>query len=141
MAEAYRNRTCLARIPGHVGFEDRGVHQEHIRLQSHTVSSSFRIKNRRRSAHAQATRTAARRAKRYPSDLTDAQWQVIAPGLPEYVPGRRGRPPVWPGRRTVEGILYVDRTGCAWRYLPADFPPFLWNQFCQESSGCLAARR
>ena len=28
------------------------------------------------------------------------------------------------GRRIVEGILYVDRTGCAWRYLPADFPPW-----------------
>jgi len=83
-----------------------------------------RIKNQRRPAHAQATRAAARRAKRYPSDLTDAQWQVITPGLPEYVPGRRGRPPVWPARRIVEAILYVDRTGCAWRYLPADFPPW-----------------
>ena len=84
----------------------------------------MRIKNQRRPAHAQATRAAARRAKRYPSDLTETQWQVIAPGLPEYVPGRRGRPPVWPARRIVEGILYVDRTGCAWRYLPADFPPW-----------------
>jgi transposase len=83
-----------------------------------------RIKNQRRPAHAQATRAAARRAKRYPSDLTDTQWQVIAPDLPEYVPGRRGRPPVWPARRIVEAILYLDRTGCAWRYLPADFPPW-----------------
>jgi transposase len=49
---------------------------------------------------------------------------VIAPYLPRYVPGRRGRPPVWPARRIVEAILYLDRTGCAWRYLPADFPPW-----------------
>ena len=60
----------------------------------------------------------------YPSDLTDAQWQVIVPHLPADQPGRRGRPRVWPLRRIVEGILYVDRTGCAWRYLPSDFPPW-----------------
>jgi transposase len=62
--------------------------------------------------------------QRHPSDLTDAQWQVIVPHLPARVPGRRGRPRVWPLRRIIEAILYVDRTGCAWRYLPADFPPW-----------------
>ncbi len=40
------------------------------------------------------------------------------------MPGRRGRPRVWPLRRIVEAILYLDRAGCAWRYLPADFPPW-----------------
>jgi transposase len=63
-------------------------------------------------------------ARGYPSDLTDARWQVIVPHLPPEVPGRRGRPRIWPLRRIVEAILYVDRTGCAWRYLPADFPPW-----------------
>jgi transposase len=82
------------------------------------------IKNQREPARAQRTRRAGRRARAYPSDLTDAQWQVIAPHLPEYVPGRRGRPRVWPLRRIVEAILYLDRTGCAWRYLPCDFPPW-----------------
>jgi transposase len=67
---------------------------------------------------------AAGRARGYPSDLTDAQWQLIAPHLPPDVPGRRGRPRVWPARRIIEAILYVDRAGCAWRYLPADFPPW-----------------
>jgi len=52
------------------------------------------------------------------------RWQVIAAYLLAEVPGRRGRPRVWPLRRIVEAILYVDRTGCAWRYLPADFPPW-----------------
>jgi len=65
-----------------------------------------------------------RRAGGYPSDLTDAQWQVIAAYLPPEGPGRRGRPRIWPLRRITEGILYVDRTGCAWRYLPSDFPPW-----------------
>jgi transposase len=63
-------------------------------------------------------------ARGYPSDLTDAQWQVIAPYLPADQAGRRGRPRIWPVRRIVEAILYLDRTGCAWRYLPADFPPW-----------------
>jgi transposase len=49
---------------------------------------------------------------------------VIAPHLPRQVPGDRGRPRVWPARRIVEAILYLDRTGCARRYLPADFPPW-----------------
>jgi transposase len=67
---------------------------------------------------------AGRRAGGYPSDLTDAQWQVIAVHLPPEVPGRRGRPRVWPLRRIVEAILYLDRAGCAWRYLPDSFPPW-----------------
>jgi len=86
-------------------------------------------------ARAQATCRDRRQAKGYPSDLTDAQWQVIVVHLPAEAAGRRGRPRIWPLRRIIEAILYVDRAGCAWRYLPADFPPFLWNFFCQESSG------
>ena len=69
-------------------------------------------------------RQAAERPRGYPSDLTDAQWQVIVPYLPAAVPGRRGRPRVWPLRRIIEGILYLDRAGCAWRYLPSDYPPW-----------------
>ena len=80
-------------------------------------------------------RQAAEQPRGYPSDLTDAQWQVIAPHLPAEVPGRRGRPRIWPLRAIIDAILYLDRAGCAWRYLPDSFPPFLWNQFCQESSG------
>jgi transposase len=66
-------------------------------------------------------RRAEEQASGYPSDLAEAQWQVIAPHLPQDVPGRRGRPRVWPLRRIVEAILYVDRAGCAWRYLPDSF--------------------
>ena len=44
--------------------------------------------------------------------------------LPADRPGRRGRPRIWPFRRIIEAILYLDRTGCAWRYLPCDFPPW-----------------
>lgn len=65
-----------------------------------------------------------RRTSSYPSDLTDGQWQVIAPHLPADQPGRRGRPRIWPLRVIVEAILYLDRTGCPWRYLPDSFPPW-----------------
>jgi putative transposase len=74
-------------------------------------------------ARAHPTRR-ARRPRGYPSDLSDAQWQVIAAHLPRSVPGGRGRPRIWPARRIIEAILYLDRTGCAWRYLPSDFPPW-----------------
>jgi transposase len=77
-----------------------------------------------RPARAQGTRRTRPQARGYPSDLTDAQWQVIAPHLPAQTAGGRGRPRIWPLRRIAEAILYVDRTGCAWRYLPADFPPW-----------------
>jgi transposase len=57
----------------------------------------------------------------YPSDLTDEQWALIAPMVP-VKPG--GRPAKHPRRRIVEAILYVNRTGCSWRQLPHDFPPW-----------------
>jgi transposase len=75
-------------------------------------------------ARAHSTRPPCWQARRYPSDLTDPQWQVIAGYLPRYRPGGRGRPRIWPLRQIVDAILYVDRTGCPWRYLPASFPPW-----------------
>jgi hypothetical protein len=65
----------------------------------------------------------------YTSDLTDAQWELVEPMLP--LIKEPGRVPKHPRRDTVDAILYVVRTGCSWRQLPADFPPFLWNLICQ----------
>ena len=62
-----------------------------------------------------------RRGLRYPSDLTDAEWELIAPQIP---PARRGgRPRSVDLRGVVEGLLYVLETGCQWRHLPRDLPP------------------
>jgi transposase len=58
----------------------------------------------------------------YPSDLTDAQWALIEPLLPE--PSTGGRPEKHPRREIVNAILYVVKSGCPWRYLPADLPPW-----------------
>jgi transposase len=77
----------------------------------------------RRSLHHTGTRRSRARDRGYPSDLADAQWRLIAPHLPPQQPGR-GRPRIWPLRRITEAILYLDRTGCAWRYLPSGFPPW-----------------
>lgn len=62
------------------------------------------------------------RRRRYPSDLTDAQWRLVEPLLPAVNTG--GRPEKHPRRAVVDAILYVVRTGCSWRQLPADFPPW-----------------
>ena len=58
--------------------------------------------------------------KPYPSDLTHRQWQILVPLLP--LPCRRGRPIAVARREIVNAILYVLRTGCAWRSLPHDLP-------------------
>jgi transposase len=57
----------------------------------------------------------------YPSDLTDGQWSLIAPMMPVKT---GGRPAIHSRRRIVDAILYLNRTGCAWRMLPHDFPPW-----------------
>jgi transposase len=63
----------------------------------------------------------------YPSDLTDEQWAKLEPLLKEPRGDRHagGRPRKYPLRRVVDALLYVVKTGCQWRQLPADFPPWL----------------
>ena len=59
---------------------------------------------------------------RYASDLTDAEWALLEPLLPP--PCDQGRPRSWPMREVVNAIFYVMRSGCPWRLLPSDFPPW-----------------
>lgn len=60
--------------------------------------------------------------KAYPSDLTDEEWQIIEPLIPAAKPG--GRPRSVNMREIINGILYVLRSGGAWRMLPHDLPPW-----------------
>jgi transposase len=60
--------------------------------------------------------------RRYPSDLTDAEWAVLEPLVPPPKPG--GRPPTHARREVVDAILYVLRNGVTWRALPHDLPPW-----------------
>ncbi len=62
------------------------------------------------------------RLRRYPTDLTDAEWGRLAPLLP--APEPRGRPREHPVREILDAIFYIVRRGCAWRLLPHDFPPW-----------------
>lgn len=57
----------------------------------------------------------------YASDLTDAEWSVLAPFMPERC--RVGRPREVDLRVVVNAILYILATGCQWRALPKEFPP------------------
>ena len=59
--------------------------------------------------------------QQYPTDLTDAQWQIIEPFFRKR--SQRGRKLVYERRLVVAAILFV-RTGCQWRMLPHDFPPW-----------------
>ena len=69
--------------------------------------------------------------KRYNTDVTDAEWRLIEAVLPLPKGGRTGRPPKYSRREMVNAMLYVLRTGCSWRLLPHDFPPFgaVWETF------------
>jgi len=60
---------------------------------------------------------------RYPSDLTDLQWDNIEHLFPQGS-GKGGRPRTYTVREIVNAILYLARSGCAWRMLPHDFPPW-----------------
>jgi putative transposase len=60
--------------------------------------------------------------RRYPTDLTDAEWECIKPHLPSAK--TRGRPRIHGLRQLLDAVFYVLRTGCAWRLLPREFPPW-----------------
>ena len=74
-------------------------------------------------AWTKTTREQYRRAGlRYASDTTDMEWISLSTLLPK--PARTGRPREWPLRTIMNAILYILATGCQWRALPKDFPPF-----------------
>jgi len=60
--------------------------------------------------------------KAYQSDLSDAEWSCLEPHLP--APEANGRPRLHSPRKILDAILYVLKSGCAWRLLPHDFPPW-----------------
>jgi putative transposase len=64
----------------------------------------------------------ARKTKRYPTDLTDEEWERIQPLLPK--PPRRGRKPTVDLREILNAIRYMARSGGGWRMLPTNFDPW-----------------
>jgi len=65
----------------------------------------------------------------YPTDVTDEQWALLEPLLPAAKPG--GRPRSVDLREVVNAMLYLLRSGCAWRLLPHEFPSWgtVWTYF------------
>jgi putative transposase len=59
----------------------------------------------------------------YPDDITDKEWVLIEPTLRNIEPS--GRRPKYERREVMNAIFYLVRSGCSWRHLPHDFPP--WN--------------
>jgi putative transposase len=60
--------------------------------------------------------------KPYPTDLSDTEWACLEPHLP--IPKATGRPPIHNRREILDAVFYVLRSGCPWRLLPHDFPPW-----------------
>jgi len=59
---------------------------------------------------------------RYPTDLSDDEWLCVRPHLPE--PAREGRPRLHGLRAILDAVFYVLKSGCPWRLLPREFPPW-----------------
>jgi len=61
----------------------------------------------------------------YPSDLTDKQWEIIEPFFP------LGNKSAYNKRALVNAVFYIEKTGCQWRQLPHDYPPYstVWSFF------------
>src|ERR671915_205896 len=79
----------------------------------------------------------ARQRLPYTTDLTDEEWQLLAPLLPPEKPG--GRPRKYPMREVFNGIQYVRRGGCAWRLMPHDLPHWqtayqTWRAWCRDGT-------
>jgi putative transposase len=60
--------------------------------------------------------------KSYSTDLSDEEWKCLEPHLP--APNTRGRPRAHAAREILDAVFYVLKSGCPWRLLPRDFPPW-----------------
>jgi transposase len=80
-----------------------------------------------------------REGQRYASNLSDAEWALIEPHMPAAKPLGRPRPTEL--RRVLDAILYITRTGCQWRMLPKDFPPFTTVQAISTTGVTMACLR
>lgn len=80
-----------------------------------------------------------RKAKRYPSDLTDVEWAAVQPLLP--APARRGRRRQSDMREVINALRYLVRAGCGWRMLPVHFGPwqtiYWWFRRLMRAGCCL----
>lgn len=82
------------------------------------------------------------RRKPYPTDLTDAEWELVRSVMPAAKNGRTGTPRRYPLRGIWNAIFYQAKNGGTWRALPHDFPlwPAVWQQYRRwRDNGTLGA--
>jgi transposase len=61
----------------------------------------------------------------YSSSLTDEEWEILEPLLPQVLPPKKQtRPSAWTKRELIDGMLYQLKNGCNWQDLPKDLPPY-----------------
>ncbi|MEU9125733.1 transposase [Streptomyces sp. NPDC048506] len=74
------------------------------------------------------------RKRRYPTDMTDAEWAVVRPPLPVpgWMRGRGGQPEAYCHHAMLDAIAYLVDNGIKWRAMPADFPP--WDRSMRSSA-------
>jgi transposase len=72
-----------------------------------------------------------RNDRNYSTDLTDGQWALLEPLLPKPDPAKGGRPRRYSHRQILNALFYIEKTGCQWRMLPKEFPPWnlVWQYF------------
>ncbi|MHC5854802.1 transposase [Nostoc sp.] len=77
----------------------------------------------------------------YSSSLTDEEWRILEPLLPQILPPKKQtRPPNWTKREILDGIFYQLKNGCNWEDLPKDLPPYstvYWHYKQWRSVGVL----
>lgn len=77
----------------------------------------------------------------YSSSLTDQEWEILEPLLPQLLPQKKQtRPSNWTKREIFDGILYQLKNGCNWQDLPKDLPPYstvYWHYKQWRSEGVL----
>ncbi len=96
---------------------------------THAHEDTVPARTRRKQPSLPRTAKRERSSPCYPSDLTDQEWAILEPLIPPAKEG--GRPRTTDMREVLNAMFYVDRTGCQWRALPHDFPPWstVWSYF------------
>ena len=84
------------------------------------------------------------RPRRYPTDTSEAEWDLVAALIPSGGPvsGHGGRPVIYPRRDILDAIRYLIHNGCVWRALPVDYPPWrtVYHYFHAWTTGSILSR-
>ncbi len=122
-------KSTISRLLDRHGWRQRGARASPARASQGKLAQgkTDSARERRKPSPPKAQRELP--SQGYPSDLTDQEWALLSPLTPEAKPG--GRPRTVAMRAVLNALLYVDRTGCQWRALPHDFPPWstVWTYF------------